>query len=144
MENKIKTLYILSIATILAFLGMQAYWLYTRYDYTLKDYEERAEIAVANAMIEYDRARSKRTSNQSDTLRVMSSFNMNHDMDSLGKTIRKVTVSTKVIRGKDLLKIKGNRKLSPEEMAKLEKIVLDSVEKTEAKTCYLGCHQCSF
>lgn len=137
MENKIKTLYILSIAAILAFLGMQAYWLYTRYEYSLKDYEEKAETAVANALIEYDKARSRGSSNQSDTLRVMSSFNMNHDTDSLGKQIRKVTVSTKVIKGRDLLKIKGNRKLTPEEMAKLEKIVLDSLEKTETKRATL-------
>lgn len=137
MENKIKTLYILSIAAILAFLGMQAYWLYTRYEYSLKDYEDRAEIAIANALIEYDRARSRRSSNQSDTLRVMSSFNMNHNMDSLGKTIRKVTVSTKVIRGKDLLNIKEKRKLTSEEMSKLEKIVLDSLEKTETKCATL-------
>lgn len=137
MENKIKTLYILSIAAILAFLGMQAYWLYTRYEYSLKDYEDRAEIAIANALIEYDRARSRRSSNQSDTLRVMSSFNMNHNMDSLGKTIRKVTVSTKVIRGKDLLNIKEKRKLTSEEMSKLEKIVLDSLEKTETKRATL-------
>ncbi|MDE6632187.1 MAG: HAMP domain-containing histidine kinase [Muribaculaceae bacterium] len=137
MENKIKTLYILSITSILAFFGMQAYWLFTRYEYSLKDYEDRAEVTVANALIEYDRARSRRSSNQSDTLRVMSSFNMNHDTDSLGKTIRKVTVSTKVIRGKDLLNIKEKRKLTTEEMAKLEKIVLDSVEKTEAKRATL-------
>lgn len=104
MEKKITILYILSIASILAFLGMQAYWLYTRYDYSLKDYEDRAEIAVANALIEYDKARSRQSSIQNDTLRVMSSFNMNHDMDSLGKTIRRVTVSTRVIRGRDLFK----------------------------------------
>ncbi len=133
MENKIKTLYILSIAAILAFLGMQAYWLYTRYEYSLKDYEDRAEIAVANALIEYDKARSRKSTIQSDTIRVMSSFNMNHDIDSLGKAIRKVTVSTKVLRGKDLLKIKEKRQLTPEEMAKLEKIVMDSIERTEAK-----------
>lgn len=137
MENKIKTLYILSIAAILAFLGMQAYWLYTRYEYSLKNYEDRAEIAVADALIEYDKARSTKSSNQSDTLRIMSSFNMNHDLDSLGKQIRKVTVSTKVIKGRDLLKIKEKRKLTSEEMAKLEKIVLDSLEKTETKRATL-------
>ncbi len=137
MENKIKTLYILSIAAILAFLGMQAYWLYTRYEYSLKDYEDRAEIAVANALIEYDKARSKKSSLQSDTFRVMSSFNMNHDIDSLGKGIRKVTVSTKVIKGKDLLGIKEDRKLTPKEMTALEKIVLDSLEKAETKRATL-------
>ncbi|MDE7419987.1 MAG: HAMP domain-containing histidine kinase [Muribaculaceae bacterium] len=137
MENKIKTLYILSIAAILAFLAMQAYWLYTRYEYSLKDYEDRAEIAVANALIEYDRARSRKSSIQSDTFRVMSSFNMNHDIDSLGKPIRKVTVSTKIIRGKDLLRIKGDRKLTPKEMTALEKIILDSIEKTETKRATL-------
>lgn len=133
MENKIKTLYMLSIAAIIAFLAMQAYWLYTRYEYTLKDYENRAEKIVANALVEYDQVRSKKSSIQSDSLKVMSSYNMTHDKDTLGKAIRKVTVSTKVIRGSDLLRIKEKRKLTPEEMAKLEKIVLDSLERIEAK-----------
>lgn len=46
MEKKIKTLYILSIAAILAFLAMQGYWLYGRYEYTLQEYEKRMESVI--------------------------------------------------------------------------------------------------
>lgn len=39
MEQRIKTLYIITIIAILTFLGMQMFWLYARYESSLKDYE---------------------------------------------------------------------------------------------------------
>lgn len=39
MERRIKTLYTVTIIAILAFLGMQVYWLYGRYEYSLIEYE---------------------------------------------------------------------------------------------------------
>lgn len=39
MEKRIKALYIITIIAIIAFLGLQAYWLYGRYEYALNDYE---------------------------------------------------------------------------------------------------------
>ena len=36
MKKRIKTLYIITIIAILAFLGMQVYWLYGRYEYSLR------------------------------------------------------------------------------------------------------------
>ena len=39
MEKRIKTLYIITIIAIIAFLGMQMYWLYGRYEFSLKEYD---------------------------------------------------------------------------------------------------------
>jgi len=131
MENKIKTLHILSIAAILAFLAMQVYWLYARYEYSLRDFENRAEITIANALVEYDNVRARVAVTGSDTMRIQSTHNMNHYMDSIGNTIRKVTVTVCVIRGHALLGIKEKKELTPDEMAKLEKIVIGSIDTIE-------------
>ena len=63
MEKKIKTLYILSIVAILAFLGMQAYWLYGRYEYSLTEYENRTGLLVIEALKEYSKSTCSRFCN---------------------------------------------------------------------------------
>ncbi|MCM1451345.1 MAG: HAMP domain-containing histidine kinase [Clostridium sp.] len=133
MEKKIKAVYMLSIVAILAFLGMQAYWLYGRYEYSLREYEDRAEALVAEAMMEYDRARARSSATVGDTIRVQSRFQMNHGVDTVGKQVRNVTVSTSLVDGRRLLGIAENRKLTPEEMARLEQLVMDSLETADAK-----------
>lgn len=133
MEKKIKTLYILSIVAILAFLGMQAYWLYGRYEYSLTEYENRTGLLVIEALKEYSKARARGSATQGDTVKVQSRFQMSHSLDSIGKSIRKVTVRTNVINGRKLLGIAENRKLTPEEMKRLEEMVMDSLEMVDAK-----------
>lgn len=133
MEKRIKTLYILSIVAILAFLGMQAYWLYDRYEYSLTEYENRTSSLVAEALKEYDKARAYGSATEGDTVKVISQFQMSHDTDSIGKQLRKVTVKTNVINGRKLLGIAENRKLTPEEMKRLEETVMDSLEMVDAK-----------
>lgn len=137
MEKKIKTLYILSIIAIVAFLVMQVYWLYGRFEYSLRDYEDRAELSVADALAEYDKVRARGSSTLGDTVRVQSAYNMNYDKDSVGGRIRRVDVTTKVIRGRELLGIKENRKLTPEEMDRLQKVVIDSIDDVETKRATL-------
>ena len=58
MEKKIKILYILSIIAILAFLGMQAYWLYSRYEFSIREYEDKTGVTIEKALDEYSRLRS--------------------------------------------------------------------------------------
>ena len=133
MEKKIKTLYILSIAAILAFLGMQVYWLYGRYEYSLSEYESSTGISVVEALKEYDKARARGSATEGDTVRVQSRFQMSHGVDSIGKQVRTVTVRTNVINGRKLLGIAENRKLTPEEMKRLEEMVMDSLEMVDAR-----------
>ncbi len=133
MEKKIKIIYILSIVAILAFLGMQVYWLYGRYEYSLMEYEDSTVLAVAEALNEYNKARARGSASEGDTVKVHSHFQMSHGMDSIGKQIRTVTVKTNVINGRKLLGIAENRKLTPDEMKRLEELVMDSLEMVEAK-----------
>lgn len=133
MEKKIKTLYILSIVAILAFLGMQVYWLYGRYEYSLTEYDSRTGISVAEALKEYDKARARGSATEGDTVRVQSRFQMSHGLDSIGKQVRTVTVRTNVINGRKLLGIAENRKLTHEEMKRLEELVMDSIEMANAR-----------
>ncbi|MCM1142987.1 MAG: HAMP domain-containing histidine kinase [Muribaculum sp.] len=136
MEKKIKTLYILSIAAILSFIGMQAYWLYSRYEYSLTEYENKTEASIADAIMEYDKERTHGSATQGDTLRIQriqSEYNMNHDIDSVGKQIRKITVKSSVINGRKLLGITENRKLTPAEMKRLQELVIDSLDMVEQK-----------
>lgn len=133
MEKKIKYLYILSIVAILAFLGMQVYWLYGRYEYSLTEYENRTGQLVAEALKEYDKTRAHGSATEGDTVKVQSWFQMSHGVDSVGKQVRTVTVRTNVINGRKLLGIAENRKLTPEEMKRLEEMVMDSLEMIDAK-----------
>lgn len=132
MEKKIKTLYILSIIAILAFLGMQVYWLYGRYEYSLTEYENISCEIISNAIIEYNNERAKQ-SPVKKIARTQSSYQMNTDVDSAGNRRRNVTVTTKEIDGRKILGIADDRDLTPEEMTRLKELVLDSLDMVDAK-----------
>lgn len=132
MEKKIKTLYILSIVAILAFLGMQVYWLYGRYEYSLSEYENILIENISNAITEYNNERAKHSAVKK-IARTQSSYQMNTDVDSAGNRRRTVTVTTKEIDGRKFLGIAEERKLTPEEMKKLQELVLDSLDMVDAK-----------
>ena len=53
MEKRIKALYIITIASILAFLGMQVYWLYGRYEASLGEQEDRILAMIHTEMDGY-------------------------------------------------------------------------------------------
>lgn len=133
MEKKIKTLYILSIAAIVAFLAMQVYWLYGRYEYSLAEYENATFKLISNALVEYDNNRASHSAVTKEEIRFQSKYNMNHDVDSAGNQKRTVTVTTREMNGRELLGITENRKLTSEELKKLEKLVLDSLDMVDEK-----------
>lgn len=133
MEKKIKTLYILSIAAILAFLGMQIYWLYNRYEYSLTEYENISGKKISNAIIEYNKVRAEHSPITKEAIKIRSSFSMNTYLDSAGNRRRKVTVTIRELNGRKLLGIVENRKLTLDEMERLEKLVLDTLDKVDTK-----------
>lgn len=133
MEKKIKTLYILSIIAILAFLGMQAYWLYARFEYSLIEYENIASDKISNAIVEYNKARATHSPMTKEATKIESSYNMNTDINPDGSRKRTVTVRTRELNGRKILGIAENRKLTPEEMKRLENVVIDSLDMIEAK-----------
>ena len=133
MEKKIKTLYILSIMAILAFLGMQVYWLYSRYEYSLVEYEDITGDKISNAIVEYNKVRASHSPMTKEATKIQSSYNMNTDIDSVGNRKRTVKVTTRELNGRKLLGIAENRKLTEEEMTRLEKLVMDSLDMVDAK-----------
>lgn len=132
MENKIKTLYILSIVAILAFIGMQMYWLYGRYEYSLSEYENIYGEKISNAIVEYNNVRAKHSVVKKIT-RTQSSYQMNTNVDSAGNQRRNVTVTTKEIDGRKILGIAEERDLTTEEEKRLQELVFDSLDMVDAK-----------
>ncbi|WP_290380647.1 HAMP domain-containing sensor histidine kinase [uncultured Duncaniella sp.] len=127
MEKRIKTLYIVTIAAITAFLGMQMYWLYGRYEFSLREYEHHTEAVIADVIVEYNKERDKKGTGDINT-----SYSMSHGVDSAGNTSRKVTVSSS-FNGRKLLGIDEERNLTDEEKERLAEIVSDSLQRIEEK-----------
>lgn len=127
MEKRIKTLYIATIIAILAFIGMQMYWLYGRYEYSLSEYEHHAEAVIVDVLVEYNKERDKKGIGT-----INSSYSMSHGVDSAGHTSRKVTVSSS-FNGRKLLGIEEERNLTEEEMERLAEIVTDSLQRVDEK-----------
>lgn len=128
MKKNIKTLYIVTIIAILTFLGMQVYWLYGRYEYSLREYEHHAEAVIADVLVEYNKERDKKGVGQINT-----SYSLSHGVDSIGNASRKVTVSSSVLNGRKLLGINEERNLTDEEIERLVEIVTDSLQHVEEK-----------
>ena len=127
MEKRIKTLYIITIVAILAFLGMQAYWLYGRYEFSLREYEHHTEAVIADVLVEYNKERDKKGGGE-----IKTSYSLSHGVDSAGHTSRKVTV-TSSFNGRKLLGIDEERNLTDEEIERLAEIVTDSLNRVEEK-----------
>ncbi|MBP2692115.1 MAG: HAMP domain-containing histidine kinase [Muribaculaceae bacterium] len=127
MEKRIKTLYIITIVAILAFLGMQAYWLYGRYEFSLREYEHHTEAVIADVLVEYNKERDKKGVGE-----IKTSYSLSHGVDYAGHTSRKVTV-TSSFNGRKLLGIDEERNLTDEEIERLAEIVTDSLNRVEEK-----------
>ena len=127
MEKRIKTLYIVTIIAMIAFLGMQVYWLYGRYEFSLREYEHHTEAVISDIIVEYNKERDKKGTGDINT-----SYSMSHGVDSTGKTSRKVTV-TSSFNGRKLLGIDEERNLTDEEIERLAEIVSDSLQRVEEK-----------
>lgn len=134
MEKKIKTLYILSIVAILAFLAMQGYWLYVRYEYTLQEYEKRMESVIERTLAEYNKVRVSYSTKFDGVTTVHSLNNLNMDVDSMGRQKRTATITTRVYNANELLGIKEKREFTKEEREKLSAmIVADSIAATDTQ-----------
>lgn len=67
MGKRIKALYIITIIAILSFLGMQGYWLYGRYEFSLNDYERNLTERIAKCVDTYNDIRKKSAVLQSNS-----------------------------------------------------------------------------
>ncbi len=70
MEKRIKALYIITILAILVFLGMQVYWLFGRYVFSLNEYERDLSQKIVECVKQYNGLREspKNRKNTNDTI----------------------------------------------------------------------------
>lgn len=118
MEKRIKTLYIITIIAILAFLGMQVYWLYGRYVFSLNDYERNLSESIARCVNEYNDIRNAASDDSADSL-IQNGFSITRPIFSLFqqygdtvRTIRTAKIFTYLFSAYDLLGIKQRTPLS--------------------------------
>ena len=123
MEKRVKALYIITIIAILSFLGMQGYWLYGRYGFSLREYEDGLSKRIVKSVEEYNEIRDKASDkgeqdslsrlNTDRTLTVPTFTLKNKSGDSISAS-RTSTIKTYHYSAHDLLGLPQGKKL-PEE-----------------------------
>lgn len=96
-----KTLYSITIIAIISFLGIQGYWLYGRYSYSLIDYEHNLAEQIVKSVDMYNGIRNANTENYIDYIPltdeyeiVVPTFSLSLQYGDTTKTIRATTIKT--------------------------------------------------
>lgn len=131
MEKRIKALYIITIIAILAFLGMQAYWLYGRYEFSLNEYETNAYKTMVQLMSELGQNRPETPDEKGRVSTRRSTYNFNKDVDSVGKVRKTATIISQKYFAHELLGIKENRPLTEEEQERVAKMFIENKDLEE-------------
>lgn len=126
MEKRIKTLYIITIIAILAFLGMQGYWLYNRYEFSLKEYERGLSERIMGCVEEYNDIRRRTSDNRKDYLKesgednvfTVPTFSLKQEYGDTVKTTRTAKISTYQFSAHELLGLEPGTPLSEEQKNK--------------------------
>lgn len=133
MERRIKTLYIITIIAILTFLGMQSYWLYGRYTFSIKEYEQSTYKQIVATVDEYNVKRwNKEKSNDGDET-LMSNYNFDRKSDSIGNNIIIATITWSKFDPYKILGLKGSRKITEEESRLVSRIIMDKPYLAEVR-----------
>lgn len=120
MEKRIKALYIITIIAILAFLGMQVYWLYTRYEFSLVEYERGLSGRIVECVNQYNEIRRKskdleasyRDKPNGDNILTVPTFSLKQEYGDSVKTTRTAKVSTYIYSAHKLLGLEPGTPLS--------------------------------
>lgn len=131
MELRIKILYITTIIAILAFLGMQVYWLHSRYEYSLQQYEDEVYRTVTQVMDEDRLIRLRLTQTPGLELTHQSNYNITTDEDSLHNVTRIATLTSSKYYAHKILGITEQRPLSEEEKIKAAMIIHENMAKID-------------
>lgn len=137
MEKRIKTLYIITIIAIIAFLGMQGYWLYNRYEFSLKEYERGLSEQIMGCVEEYNDIRRRSSDNRKDYLKepgednvfTVPTFSLKQEYGDTVKTTRTAKISTYLFSAHELLGLEPGTPLSEEQKNKAMDLV-----QTQMKT----------
>lgn len=129
MEKRIKALYIITIIAIIAFLGMQMYWLYGRYEFSLTEYERNLGNTIVQCVDEYatyrdesptDYRRAKTKQSKNDSIIQIPTFEIQH-RGEYGDSVhisRKSTIKTYIFSAHELLGLKPGTELTDEQKYK--------------------------
>lgn len=131
MELRIKILYITTIIAILAFLGMQVYWLYGRYEYSLRQYEDEAYRTALQVMDDYRIIRLDLTLTPGLELTHQSNYNISTSEDSLHRVRRTAVLKSSKYYAHKLLGITEKRPLTDEEKIRAAMIVSENLAKAD-------------
>lgn len=126
MEKRIKALYLITIMAILAFLGMQVYWLYGRYEFSLKEYERDLSERIVKCVDDYNAVRWKSCDTRigyikdkdSDNILTVPTFSLRQVYGDTVKTTRTAKISTYLFSAHKLLGLEPGTPLSEEQKNK--------------------------
>lgn len=126
MEKRIKALYIITIVAILAFLGMQVYWLYNRYEVSLKEYERLLSDKIMKCVDDYNSIREKSRNNRrsaqnkygEDNVFTIPTFSLKQEYGDTVKTTRTAKITTYLFSAYELLGIEPGTPLSEQQKNK--------------------------
>lgn len=127
MEKRIKTLYIITIIAIIAFLCLQSYWLYGRYEFSLMEYERSLSGRVMKCVEEYAAYRDESPvdyrvlkTSRNDSIIQLPSFEIDHNI-TFGDSVsisRKSTIKTYILSAQELLGLEPGAPLTEEQKYK--------------------------
>jgi len=131
MEKRIKTLYIVTIIAILAFLGMQGYWLYGRYEFSLRDYERNLSERIIKCVDDYNVIRAKSSDTRIDSLKQkgnnpevfsVPTFSLQQEYGDTVKTTRTSKIYTYLFSAHELLGLEPGTPLTEKQKDKAMKL----------------------
>lgn len=118
MAKDIRIIYVVSILAIIAFLCMQFYWLYNRYEYSIQEYNGIVTEKVQKALNDYYRYRDNHVSNEwsGKGYRNLSQYSMAYETDESGNRHHIVSVTAWRFRPWHILGIDPEKSLSDNEV----------------------------
>lgn len=128
MERKIKILYTITICAIIAFLGMQAYWIHSRYEYALDEYAATLEGRILTAIDLYRDARWTEYNRHAhiDTMQ-RSSFSIEQAYGDTVTTRRTATINTYVSNIRDILGLAPDDSITEEHRMKIVDMEIEKI-----------------
>lgn len=138
MEKRIKTLYSVTIIAIIAFLGMQVYWLHERYGIALRDYERDLGERIVKCVDDYNRIREKSTDTRVDSLKKngngfdafsLPTFSLQQQYGDSVKTSRTAKVYTYLFSAHELLGLQPGTPLNDEQKKKIAQLAQEQMKE---------------
>ncbi|MBD5347055.1 MAG: HAMP domain-containing histidine kinase [Bacteroides sp.] len=134
MEHRIKSLYIITIIAILSFLTTQVYWLYTRYEFTLQDYEQELAARIIDCVGDYNTIRSNSSNPNPDPSSdeiSLPSFSLYQRYGDTILTTRTAKIYTYRASAYDILGLDPSTSLTEELKDKAKAMALADYQKME-------------